>query len=330
MDQSTIDHCGGGRHGRAVMKTVLTLTLNPAIDGACEADRVRPTHKIRTSNERYDPGGGGINVARVVHRLGGRVTAAYLAGGATGDVLDSLLERDGIACQRFDIADHTRISHAVFEQATGLEYRFVPEGPMVTADEWRACLSGLAAMACDYLVLSGSLPRGVPDDVYVQFAGAAQALGAEVVLDTSGSALVQTLAAGGLLLVKPSRGELEKLAGKTLDTPDLLAATAGRIVAAGQARYVAVTMGHEGAMLIGDGLRLHLPALPVDVKSATGAGDSFVGGMVHALAQGQTIADAFRLGMAAGTAAVLTPGTDLCRAEDVAIMLDRLNDVRNV
>ena len=122
------------------MKTIVTLTLNPSIDGSAETDVVRPIHKIRTSDERYDPGGGGINVARVIRELGGPVLAVYLAGGATGGVLDDLLDTAMIARRRIPIRDHTRISHAVFERSSGQEFRFVPAGPLVMEREWRATL----------------------------------------------------------------------------------------------------------------------------------------------------------------------------------------------
>ena len=139
------------------MKSIVTLTLNPSIDGSAQAETVRPILKVRTVDERYDPGGGGINVARVVRELGGSTLALYLAGGATGAVLDDLLAAAAIPQRRFPITNHTRISHAVFEWSSGLEYRFVPEGPVVAEAEWRACLAALDKIDCDYLVASGSL-----------------------------------------------------------------------------------------------------------------------------------------------------------------------------
>jgi 6-phosphofructokinase 2 len=103
------------------MKPILTLTLNPAIDGASEAETVRPIRKIRTTNERFDPGGGGINVSRVIQELGGVSHAIYLSGGTTGPILEEMLRQRGIAGQRIPIKDHTRVSHPVFERSTGLE-----------------------------------------------------------------------------------------------------------------------------------------------------------------------------------------------------------------
>jgi 6-phosphofructokinase 2 len=303
------------------MRSIVTLTLNPAIDGACEAQAVGPTHKIRTSNDRYNPGGGGINVARVVKRLGGKALAVYMAGGATGAVMDSLLDEHDIDRCRIDITGHTRISLNVHERTSGLEYRFVPEGPEISAAEVQACVDAMATIYCDFLVISGSVPRGAPPALYADLAATCVKRGARIVLDTSGPALGAALGGGNIFLVKPSRGELEKLVGRSLRTISDIETAARNLIATGQCENIAVTLGHEGALLVHKGGTFHLPALPVNASSAVGAGDSFVGGMVFALASGNSIEDAFRLGLAAATATVLSPGTDLCQKTDVDRLL---------
>jgi 6-phosphofructokinase 2 len=308
------------------MKPIVTLTLNPSIDGAAEADVVRPTRKVRTSNERYDPGGGGINVARVVAELGGSASPIYLAGGATGRVLTDLMTARGLVGRPIPIADHTRISHAVFERSTGLEYRFVPQGPVIDAAESSRCFDELSALDFDYLVASGSLPRGAPDDFYVEVSRIVRKKGARFVLDTSGPALAATLDAGGIFLLKPSIGEFEALTGLTLRDPAALEKAALAQVGSGRVEILAVTLGHEGALLATPNGVVRSPALDVVAKSAVGAGDSFVAGMTFALARGWPVENAFRHGMAAGAAAVLTPGTELCRAEDVARLYDRIRE----
>jgi|TARA_R110000868_G_scaffold67056_6_gene199348 6-phosphofructokinase 2 len=299
------------------MTAIATLTLNPTIDGSSEAETVRHTHKVRTSNERFDPGGGGINVARVLARLGCDVEAMYLAGGVTGPVLGGLLERAGIPKRCVEIAGDTRISLAVHEQETGKEYRFVPAGPELTFEECQRCLDAVSQLSCSWLVVSGSLPRGVPDDFYADIIDIAQMRNMRLVLDTSGPALKAALARGGVYLVKPSLGEMEQLVGTPLRDSGRIIAEAKRVVESGGAEVIAVTMGHQGAIMAHAGGVLTLPALAVEVRSAVGAGDSFVAGMTHGLAMGRSLEDAFRLGIAAGTAAVMTPGTDLCRREDV-------------
>ncbi|WP_181705727.1 1-phosphofructokinase family hexose kinase [Chthonobacter rhizosphaerae] len=307
------------------METIVTLTLNPAVDGSADAEVVRPTHKIRTTNERYDPGGGGINVSRVIQSLGGDALAVYLAGGATGSVLDELLDARGLRRLRLPIRDHTRVSHAVHERSTGLEYRFVPEGPLVAEAEWTACLSTVADLDWHVLVASGSLARGVPEDVYVRLQRLAAGRGGKLVLDTSGPALKAALQHGGLYLVKPSIGEFESLVGRTLGTKAEVGTAAADLVTAGRAEIVAVTLGHEGAVLATAGETLYLPAPDVEARSAVGAGDSFVAAMTYALSLGRPAAEALALGVAAGSAAVLSPGNDLCAKPDV----DRLFEVVN-
>ncbi|WP_374528398.1 1-phosphofructokinase family hexose kinase [Novosphingobium sp.] len=303
------------------MPRIATLTLNPAIDSACEAEKVFPTHKIRTFGERYDPGGGGINVARVLARLGSKVEVVYLSGGATGALLDELLVDAGMHKHRIAIHDHTRMSLAVFERATGQEFRFVPEGPLVSEGEWQAALADSAALDCDWLVASGSLPRGVPDDFFARLAAALAPRGVRLALDTSGPALKAALDAGGLALVKPSQGEFEALTGQTFASPTEIGEAAQAMVRAGKAAMIAVTLGHEGAVLAhADGVEIR-PGAKVEVRSATGAGDSFVAGMVHALSGGAAAAEALRWGMACGTAAVLNPGTGLAHVPDIERML---------
>jgi 6-phosphofructokinase 2 len=296
---------------------VATLTLNPAIDSACEAERVFPTHKVRTHGERYDPGGGGINVARVLARLGENVEVVYLGGGATGALLDDLLTERGLVRHRIAIHDQTRMSLTVFERETGKEFRFVPEGPLLAESEWSAALDHCAALEQGWLVASGSLPRGTPEDFYARLARRMQARGTRLVLDTSGPALAAALEEGGLHLVKPSQGEFEALIGRKLASPQEIGEAAMTFVRAGKTAHFAVTLGHEGAVLAHAGGVLIRPGAPVAVKSATGAGDSFTAGMVHGFLQGEDAAGAFVWAMAAGTAAVLTPGTGLCDPADV-------------
>jgi 6-phosphofructokinase 2 len=224
------------------MKPIVTLTLNPCIDVSSEAETVHPTRKIRTTNERYDPGGGGINVARVVNELGGVSLVIYLVGGVTGSVLDDLMRDRGITVRRVDIAGHTRISQVVLERASGLEYRFVPEGPQVRPAEWQHCLRILETVDADYLVASGSLPRGVPTDFYARVSEIARRSSAKFVLDTSGEALRETLKAGGVHLVKPSLGEFEQLAGRELREPAAQDEVAMSFIRNGKVGLMAVTL----------------------------------------------------------------------------------------
>lgn len=299
------------------MRNIATLTMNPTIDVAYETSRVIHTHKIRTAREYHNPGGGGINVARVFVRLGGNARCYYLSGGATGVALDGLLDLHQLVRTRIPIAGETRVATNALETSSGREYRFVPSGPTVSEAEWQHCLDVVAQAECDYLVVSGSLPPGIPDDFYARLIARVAPRGIRIVLDTSGPALRAGLASGQVHLVKPSVGELQAMVGHKLEGSAAIGTAAAALVANGSADMIAVTMGHEGALLAHAGGTLYLPPIPIEAKSAVGAGDSFVAGMVHGLSCGHSAEDAFRYGMAAGTAAVLTPGTDLARPDDI-------------
>lgn len=304
-------------YGPYMTETILTLTLNPAIDASCATDIIRPTIKIRTTAMRYDAGGGGINVAHVLKTLGSDVCACFLAGGLTGQLLEKLLDDEALPHSALPVSGTTRISHSVREQSTGREYRFVPEGPFITHAEWQAALSHIEAMAFSILVASGSLAPGVPEDFYAHLLQRVKAKGARMILDCSGPALTHAVNAGGLWMIKPSIDEFEALIGRPTTGPDDIIAEAHKLIKRGATDIIAVTMGGDGAILIHrEGDRICHPP-KVNVISTVGAGDSFVAGMTHRLAQGWPTERAFLYAMATGTAAVTTPGTETCRIEDV-------------
>ncbi|MDH3664478.1 MAG: 1-phosphofructokinase family hexose kinase [Alphaproteobacteria bacterium] len=310
------------------MKPIVTLTLNPSIDASSEADEVRPMRKNRISNEHFDPGGGGINVARVILELGADALPIYLAGGLTGQLLDKMIDGIGLPRMTIPIQGETRISHTVFERRTHKEYRFVPEGPEIADAEWRACLATLSDLDADYLVASGSLPQSVPTDFYARVARIAAERQMRFVLDTSGEPLEAALAEG-VYLLKPNLRELRGLAGNKLGTLKEQHAAAMQIISSQQAELVAVSLGADGAF-IADRHGCHDQAAPeVEMRSAVGAGDSFVAAMTLGLAQGRSHQDALRLAVATGTATVTTMGTALCRRRDVERLYDRLAETRS-
>ncbi len=307
------------------MTDILTITLNPALDVATSCEQLQPSHKLRCSHAERFPGGGGINVARVVRRLGGDCLALYLAGGVVGDRLQDLVEAEGVPSHRLDIADETRESFSVLENSTGREYRFVLPGPDLTDTEWQACVDYLAAIepAPRYVVLSGSLPPSLATDSYAQLARLARDRGCKVVLDSSGAPLAAALDVG-VTLIKPSLRELSELAGATLEHEAQWRVAAQTLVRDRKAELVALSLGERGAMLFSASGAWRADALRVEVKSTTGAGDSFLAAMVWALNQGMALPETFRHGVAAGSAALLHAGTMLCRADDVARLVGQV------
>ena len=308
-------------HRPITVPALITLTPNPALDLATTTDRVAPTHKLRCGPVQRFAGGGGINVARVLHRLGSKVQAWALAGGAAGAQVHQLLANEGVATAIQPIAGDTRENFSVVETATGQEFRFVLPGPTLQAAEWQACLDTLAALttAPRWLIASGSLPPGVPPDFYARLAPGAR--GTRLVVDTSGLPLAAALQAG-VTLVKPSLRELRDLLQQPLASAAEWRAAAQALVHAGQAEIVALSLGEQGALLATREGVWQAPALPVSAATGTtGAGDCFLAAQVWALDRGDAPPQALRWGVAAGAAALLHPGTTLAQAKDVQRLL---------
>src|SRR6516162_5977154 len=300
------------------MQPIVTLTMNPAFDIATATDRVVPAHKLRCAAPRYDPGGGGINVARGVHALGGGAIAIFPAGGAAGEMIRHLLEQEGVAHHPIAIAGFTRESLAVDERETGRQYRFILPGPEISERDQERCLDELSLLApkADFIVASGSLPIGVSDDFYTRVPELANKLGKRLILDTSGSALKK--AGGGIYLLKPSLRELEDLSGREIRSEGDQERAARQIVERGRSEVVVLSLGAEGALLAtADGCE-RFAAIPVETaRSTVGAGDSMLAGIVLGLSRGLPLHEAVRFGMAAGAAALFGVGTELCRRADV-------------
>ncbi|WP_421723862.1 1-phosphofructokinase family hexose kinase [Bauldia sp.] len=308
------------------MPDIVALALNPTIDVSAEAEVVRHTHKTRTTDESFEPGGGGVNVARVVTELGGDVEAFCVVGGVTGALLTELLGRIGVPTHIIEVHGNTRMAHMVYERSTGLEYRFIPSGTDLTEAEIESVLDAVRQADFRWLVASGSIPHGASPDILARFGAIAAEKGARFILDTHGPGLEATLGATPIHLVKPSLNELQTLIGHELDM-ETCAEIAATMVGQGQAEAVAVTMGADGALIAtADGVS-HLPPLEVEVQSAVGAGDSFVAGITHALADGNTLEDAVMLGAAAGAAAVMSPGTSLCERDDILALHGRMREL---
>ena len=297
--------------------SILTLTVNPCIDKSSSIENVVPERKLRCEKPKYEPGGGGVNVSRAIHKLGGTSTAVYLAGGPVGRMLDMLLEHENITYERQTIEGLTRQNLIVYERATQQQYRFGMPGPHVREEEWKQCLKQISQINSTpkYVVASGSLPPGVPENFYGKVAQMAKDMNAGLILDTTGAPL-RLAVEEGVYMIKPNLRELKALAAKELDEESHQVALARQIIQKGQSETVVVSLGAAGALLVWrDGCeRLRAPTVPI--RSKVGAGDSMVAGMVLALDRGESLLSAVRFGVAAGAAAVMTGGTELCRRDD--------------
>jgi 6-phosphofructokinase 2 len=298
------------------MRTIITLTMNPAIDKSTSTEHVIPEHKLYCRPALYEPGGGGVNVSRAIRKLKGESLLVYPSGGMSGQMLYSLLEQEGVEQRPLSIKEMTRENLIVLEESTGQQYRFGMPGPHLTEEEWKRCLNELTTgHAPDYLVASGSLPLGVPSDFYARVARAGKDIGAKVIVDASGESLKLALEEG-VYLIKPNIREFSGLAGQDIMEEPQIVEAAKNIISKGQCEVIVISLGSAGALLISKDIVERMVPPTVPISSKVGAGDSMVAGIVLGLSKGKPLRQAVLYGLAAGSAAVMTPGTELCRKED--------------
>ena len=304
------------------MRPIITITLNPALDLATHVDCVEAGPKLRCGEPRQDPGGGGINVSRVIAELGGTSTAMVALGGATGSTLERMLRADLADVSVLEIPGETRQSLSVTEAGTNKQYRFVMPGPRWSEAMIDAAMGRIRDLSAPgaLVVLSGSLPPDVPDDFPARLCRCLK--DCDVVLDLSGEALSRfSSSAQDAFLLRMDMGEGAMLNGAPLETASDTADFAARLVAAKAARTVVIARGAEGSVLADASGAWTVKAADVPVNSKVGAGDSFVGAMVFGLAEGRPMLDAFQLGAAAASATVTTTATELCHKETIHQLL---------
>ena len=308
---------------------IVTLTINPALDKSSSVAGITPEKKLRCAAPAYDPGGGGINVSRAIHKLGGESVALFTAGGSAGEMLQQLLDAEGVSHQVVHTQNWSRENFIVVDSLTNQQYRFGMPGTVLYENEWKACLAALEKLAWDaeFVVASGSLQEGVPVDFYARVARIAKAQKARCVLDTSGEALLLA-AKEGVFMLKPNLGELSALAGKNSVSALEQEHLAQSLIEEGKAAVVVVSLGKQGAMLATKDQIKYVQAPTVHSQSTVGAGDSMVGGMVLSLEQGKSYAEMVEYGVAAGTAATMNAGTQLCKKTDVDALFNWIRNRR--
>ncbi|WP_426746721.1 6-phosphofructokinase II [Enterobacter cloacae complex sp. 372A7] len=307
------------------MASIYTLTLSPSLDSATMTPQIYPEGKLRCSAPVFEPGGGGINVARAITHFGGKATAIFPAGGATGEHLVALLADEQVAVDTVDARDWTRQNLHVHVESSGEQYRFVMPGAKLSDDEFRQLEEKVLTIESgSLLVISGSLPPGVKTEKLTALVQAVLQRGIRCIVDSSGDALKAALEPGQLELVKPNQKELSALVNRELNQPDDVRTAAEELVRTGKAHRVVVSLGPQGALAVDKTGCVQVVPPPMKSQSTVGAGDSMVGAMVLKLAQGASLLEMARYGVAAGSAATINQGTRLCSLADTQKIVDYL------
>lgn len=300
------------------MSKILTLTLNPCIDKTIWVEKLIPEKKLKGKHPEDEPGGGGINVSRAIKFLGEESKAIFLNGGYTGKYFLELLNAEKIENTESSIKGDTRTNLMLIDESTLLEYRIGMEGPEISASETENLLNILKQQNnYEFLVASGSLPKGISEDFYAEVAAVVASHNAKFILDTSGRALKKALEQK-LFLLKPNLNELSLLCGISEDASiaDIIRATK-KLLNKINCSVIVVSLGASGAILVTELETHHILPPKVNVKSTVGAGDSMVAGMTIALSKNLSWKEVLQYGIACGSAATLNSGRGLCNPIEV-------------
>ncbi len=301
---------------------ILTITLNPCIDKSTKVEQLKAETKLRCTEVVNEPGGGGINVSKALEKLDCTSLALFPAGGHNGNMLCALLKETSIEFHAIPTSVETRENWVVKETNTNHQFRFTFPGRAVTENDIKILIDKVNDYNPQYIVASGSLPPGLPHEIYGMIVEKANAVGAKCIVDTSGAAL-QALENKNAFLIKPNRGELCKLLGKEKIAHDDVPHAARQVIQKGYATWVAVSMGPDGAWLVSKEEAYFSEAPKVEKKSTVGAGDSMVAGITYMFSKGATPGEAIRFGVCCGSAATMNEGTQLFDKEVVYMLYNK-------
>lgn len=299
---------------------IAALTLNPSVDIAYEVPHLVADQKTHATATRYDPGGNGINVARALKELLVCAHSCCIVAGNIGALLQKLLQHQLDDSHCVTVEGETRVNATILQGDPAIQYEITGIGPYaseVALAQVRDAFLGFCQNG--FGVLTGSVPPGVDNAFYGQMVERIHAQGGHAVVDAHGPLLAQTLPHRPFL-VKPNRYELELLRNRQLPRMEDVAGEARALQREG-IRYVCVSLGGDGALLVGPEGSYFAKAPPVAVKCTVGAGDSMVGGLVAALARGQTADEALRLAVACGSGTAAQPGTAIFSHADLEELL---------
>jgi 6-phosphofructokinase 2 len=299
------------------MSKIITITFSPSIDKSASVEALIPEKKMKCLSPKLEPGGGGINVARVVNRLGGDVTAIFPSGGYTGMFFNHLLENENVPFVSIQSKNETKENFVILDQKTNQQFRFGMPSNALFENEWNDCLKAIENYNnVDFIIASGSLPPGIPMDIYAQLSKISKSINAKFVVDTSGEALKKAVNEG-VYLLKPNLEEL----GILLDLKDLktenIEIAARELMTKNQIEIIVVSLGANGAMLVTKEEAFTIKPPKVTVKSTVGAGDSMVAGIVFGLSNNLSLKECLQYGIACGTATTMNLGSELCNKNDV-------------
>ncbi|MBA7600223.1 Tagatose-6-phosphate kinase [subsurface metagenome] len=300
---------------------IATVTLNPALDQHIAVQGLMVEETNRWVRLRRYAGGKGIDVSRAIHEMGGATVAYGFIGGPNGRVVEILLDEEGVLFSFTPIEQETRTNFIITDTKTSQQTRIDAPGPHISKKELERFTRKMRKIrpSPDLVVAGGSVPPGVPDNIYYDVVSDARDLGVKTILDSGGRWLEEGLKAKPYL-IKPNVHEAEVLLGRELPTEEAIIEATSKLLEMG-VEVAVISRGKDGIIAATKGTIYKAVPPSVKIRSTVGAGDCTIAGLALKLAYGEPLIEACRLAVAMGTAAVLTPGTELCRRADVESLL---------
>ena len=309
---------------------ITTITINPALDVHSSIDNLAPEIKLRCERPSYNPGGGGINISRVLQRMKLDCNTWFPEGGYTGKIISGLLKKEGLLICPFHSRKATRENINIVENKTKNQYRFCMPGEDLGKAFYNLLFEKIVQLEPNgILVISGSMPSHYPEDFFTKISNTCESKSIKLIVDTSGDALKHTIA-NNVFLIKPNFQEIAELYGEITLSKKKAIDLSKSLVKEGRVKNILLTNGKFGAWLISKETVFFIKPPSVNVKSTIGAGDSALAGAVYGIAQNYTPQNILAMSVAAGTATTLQEGSTLCDWEDVNHLFLNINHDNDV
>jgi 1-phosphofructokinase len=303
---------------------VITITLNPSIDKTITVEKLTPYGLNRAISTRMDPGGKGINVARVLKNFGVDVMVSGLIAGDQGKLLKNYLKKSEIYTDFMETSGETRTNLKIIDESVNKTTEINESGFYVSHDDLMTFKRKFQSLLKDasIVVISGSVPPGVPSDFYAECISIAKTEGVKTLLDADGDTLTEGLKAVPYA-IKPNIHELELLGGCTFSNIKDIVNAVQKLIEEG-IEIAIVSMGPDGAIVANQHDVYKVDSWDVKVKSAVGAGDSMVGALAYSIVRNDSLFDIAKITTAAGTITATKAGTEICTLNEV------LSSIKNV
>ncbi len=296
---------------------VVTVTLNPSVDRTVFVNGFAPSKTNRVTHSETDAGGKGVNVARIAKVMGVETVALGFVAGGPGQFVRHVLDKEGVPHDFIEVDGETRLNVSIEDGSGNPPTTLNERGPFITKENWHQFLERLDKWLpnAEWVEIGGSIPPGLPISVYSDLVQRIHGSNRKACLDADGESMMAAITQSPDM-VKPNREEVERLLNISIGNLDQ-ALLASRMLLERGIKFPIVSMGSLGAALATQEIAILARPPKIEAKSTIGSGDSLIGAFLASLAQGKTIGEAMKWGVAAGAATALSDGASIGSKDDI-------------